>query len=210
MRRQHVEMGFRREVRRLARLRREVDQHKFARGRRHQSAGEFGNQQVRNDTGEPRAGTEHDPVGIRHGGDRLGARRRPVGHERDTHDAAGSGRDLDLAPNCANRLRVGGEQTGDLRFDVERDHRHRQHAAVRPQQPPDQIEGRNFVTEQLVDGNDQQIAEGVIVQVTRAFETMLHDLGPGAAPRVVTAQRRERHAQIARREHAEFFAQPAA
>jgi hypothetical protein len=48
------------------------------------------------------------------------------------------------------------------------------------------------------------------VQVTRTFEAVLNNLGPGAAPGIVAAQGGERLPQIAGRQDAEFSAQPTA
>jgi hypothetical protein len=49
----------------------------------------------------------------------------------------------------------------------------------------------------------------MIVQLARAGEAMLHDIRPGAAPRIVTAKRGEGLPQITGWQHAELTAEPA-
>ena len=53
-----------------------------------------------------------------------------------------------------------------------------------------------------------RLPSGVVVQVAAAAEPVLQHARPGAAPVVVAAQRRERQAQVAGRQHAELGAQP--
>ena len=82
-----------------------------------QRGGELGHQQVRDHAGEPRARSEHHPVGGSDGGDGLRAGRRVFGlHQRDTDDLARGGRDRDLAADRAPDT----VEAFDDRFDVER------------------------------------------------------------------------------------------
>ena len=158
---------------------------------------------------EPRPRPEDDPFGVENGRHRLGACRRRRRHQGDGHHVAARGRDGHLPTNRADRQRISRIEPGNLGFDVERDDRHRQHPALRAQQPADQVEGRHRVAEQLVDRDDQQVSDGVPVELATALESVLYHLSPGAAPVIVTTQGRESLAQVARREPTELAAQAA-
>ncbi len=67
-----------------------------------------------------------------------------------------------------------------------------------------------MVAELFPQGHDQQIADRVLVQVALGLETVLDDAGPGLAPVVVAAQRRQGLAQVAGGQHAQFVPQAAA
>lgn len=84
---------------------------------------------------------------------------------------------------------------------------HREHPAVRPEELADQVEGLDMVAELLPQGDDQQIADGVLMQIALGLEAVLDDLGPGLAPVVVTAQGGQRLAQITRRQDAQLLAE---
>ena len=71
------------------------------------------------------------------------------------------------------------------------------------------VESVDGLAEQLPEGDDEQVADRVVVQFAVAVEAMLQDVGPGPAPLVVAAQRGQRHPQVARRQHAELAPQPA-
>ena len=172
----------------------------LAQGRHHQ---------VRQHRGEPRSRAEHDQVGRPHGVHRLGTRPKVVGEQRDRLDRPLRGGDLDLAADGAQPLGVAGVQAADLGGDVERREGHRQHPAARAEEPADPVQGRDVVAEQLPETHDQEVAGDVTAHLAGAGEAVLEDLGPGLAPLVVTAQRRERHPQVAGWEHAELRAQPA-
>ena len=93
---------------------------------------------------------------------------------------------------------------------VQRHRRHRQHPALGPEQPADEVEPADGVAEQLPEGDDEQVAEGVPAERSRRRRT-------GAAARrarcwphsLSLAQRGQRHPQVARRQDAELVAQPA-
>ena len=81
---------------------------------------------------------------------------------------------------------------------------------MRAQQPADQVEGLDVVAELLPQGDDQQIADRVFVQVALGLEAVLDDAGPGLAPVVVAAQRGQRLAQVAGRQDAQLVPQASA
>ena len=86
--------------------------------------------------------------------------------------------------------------------------------STRPRAPsrrPTQSSPCDGVAEQLPQRDDQQVADargraGRPRSAKRCWTT----LAPGLAPLVVAAQRRERHPQVTRRQHAELAAEPAA
>ncbi len=81
---------------------------------------------------------------------------------------------------------------------------------MRPEQLADQVQGAHMVAELLPEGDDQQIADGVLVQLALAGEAVLDHPRPGLAPVVVAAERGQRLAQVAGGQHAELVAQPPA
>jgi len=93
------------------------------------------------------------------------------------------------------------------RGDVERNGGHRQHAAVRTQQPTDEVQPVDVLPEQLPDGDDQEVADGMVVEGTATGEAVLQDVGPGATPFVVAAQGSQRHPQVTWWQDVELFAQ---
>jgi len=93
----------------------------------------------------------------------------------------------------------------DLGLDLERDRRHRQHAAPRPEQPAHPVQTLHRVFEQLPQRHDQQVADGVVVHRPAGREPVLEDVAPQAPPVRVVAERGEGHAQVARREDAHLL-----
>ena len=98
----------------------------------------------------------------------------------------------------------------NLGHQVQRDRRHRQHPAVRAEQPGHPVQALDRVAEQLPERHDQDVADRVAAQLRLAGEPVLDHPAPGGAPGVVAAQRGQRHPQVAGRQHAELPAQPAA
>ncbi|CAM5534246.1 hypothetical protein SALBM217S_01358 [Streptomyces griseoloalbus] len=98
----------------------------------------------------------------------------------------------------------------DQRLKLQRHGGHGQHPAVRAEQPPHQVQRLDVVAELLPQGDDQQVADRVLVQVALGLEAVLDDARPGLAPVVVPAQRGQRLAQVAGGQHAQFVAQAAA
>lgn len=92
-------------------------------------------------------------------------------------------------------------------LELQRHGGHRQHPAVRAEELADQVQGLHVVAELLPQGDDQQIADRVLVQVALGLETVLDDLGPGLAPFVVAAQRGQCLAQVSGRQDAQLLAQ---
>lgn len=87
---------------------------------------------------------------------------------------------------------------------------HGQHPPVRAEQLADQVEGLDVIAELFPEGDDQEVADGVLVQVALGLEAVLDDPGPGLAPVVVAAQRGQRLAQVAGRQYAQLVAQASA
>ncbi len=81
---------------------------------------------------------------------------------------------------------------------------------MRAEQPADQVKGLHVVAELLPQGDDQQIADRVLVQVALGLEAVLDDPGPGLAPVVVAAQGGEGLAQITRGKDAQLVAEASA
>jgi hypothetical protein len=84
--------------------------------------------------------------------------------------------------------------------------------AEQPSHPVEPSHGRvgGLRAEQLPQRHDQQVADGVLVQLAVAAEAVLDDVAPGLTPLVVAAQCGQRHAQVAGRQHAQLPAQPPA
>ena len=97
-----------------------------------------------------------------------------------------------------------------FRGEIERHRRHRQHPAVRAEQPANPVEALDGIAEQFPERHDQDIADRVPAKIRVPGEPVLDNLAPGGAPVVIAAQRRQRHPQVAGRQHAELAAQPAA
>lgn len=139
-----------------------------------------------------------------------GTAKRIVRHDVHGLDLAGGERHVRLAPH-------GGDLVGTVRIvpldqglELQGNGGHGQHPAVRAEQLADQVESLDVIAELFPQGDDQQIADGVFVQVALGLEAVLDDTGPGLAPFVVAAQRRQRLAQITGRENAQLVTQAAA
>ena len=146
----------------------------------------------------------------RDGLDGLVARGRAGGQDADRGDDAGRGGDAVLAAHLdrlVGTLRVVAADLGD---DLQRLPRHRQHPAPGPQQAADEVEALDGVVEQLPDRDDHEVAEGVPGEVARPREAVLQHVAPGVPPLAVVAERRERHAQVAGRQHVELVAEATA
>ena len=96
----------------------------------------------------------------------------------------------------------------DLGLDVERDAGHRQDPPAGVEQPADEVEAVDRVAEQVPQGHDEEVAEGVAGERSLALEPVLQHVAPGVAPLGVVAERGERHPQVARRQDRELLAQP--
>lgn len=139
-----------------------------------------------------------------------GTAERVVRHEVHGLHLARGERDRGLA---ADRVDVVGAVrivAAYERLELQRHRGHRQHSAVRAEQLADQVERLHMVAELLPQGDDQQIADRVLVQLALGLEAVLDDTGPGLPPVVVPAERGERLAQIPGRQHAQLLAEPAA
>ncbi len=95
----------------------------------------------------------------------------------------------------------------DLGHDVQRHRGHGQHPALGAQQAAHPFQALHGVAEQVPQGHDEQVAQGVPGQPAVAAEPVLHDPAPGDAPVVVAAQRGQGHPQVARGQHAVLAAQ---
>ena len=74
-----------------------------------------------------------------------------------------------------------------LGLNVQRRQRHRQHPALRAEQPANPVQRLHGVVHQLPKRHDQQVADRVAVQLALAPEPVLHDPFPGLPPLVVPA-----------------------
>ena len=98
----------------------------------------------------------------------------------------------------------GAVETADVGGDVERGERHRQHPSRRTEQLAHPVQGGDRVPELLPEPDDQQVADHVPAHLALAGEPVLQHPGPGVAPLVLAAERRERHPQVPRRQDAEL------
>lgn len=119
-------------------------------------------------------------------------------------------RDGGLAADGVHVVRPCRVVAPDQRLEFQRHGGHGQHPAVRAEQPADQVQGLDVVAELFPQGDDQQVADRVFVQVALGLETVLDDAGPGLAPVVVAAQRGQRLAQVPGRQHTQFVAEASA
>ena len=194
----------------LPRLRRQVEDDQPPGHGAVQRGGEPGHQQVRQHAGEPRARAEHHPFRVEHRAHSLGHRGRVGRQQRDRAHLARRAGAFRLAADRADLLgpvRVGADHLG---HDVQRHRGHGEHPAAGAEQPAHPFQARDRVTEQVPQRHDEQVADGVAGQLAVAAEPMLHHLAPGGAPLVVTAQRGQRHPQVARGQDAVVPAQPPA
>lgn len=125
----------------------------------------------------------------------------------DGLDLAAGERDGCLAADRRDLVRPVLVMAPDLGLELQGHRRHGQHPAVRAEQLADQVECLDMIAELLPQGDDQQIADRVVMQLALALEAVLDHPGPGLAPVVVAAQRGQRLAQIAGRQHAELVAE---
>ena len=195
---------------RLPRLRRQVEDDQPPRRGDVQGRGELGHQQVRQHTGEPRAGAEHHPLRVEHRAHRLGHRGRVGRQQRDRPHLARRAGARRLAADRADLLRPVRVGADHFRHDVQRHRGHGQHPAAGAEQPAHPFQARDRVAEQVPQRHDEQVADGVPGQLAVAAEPVLHHLAPGRAPFVVTAQRGQRHPQVTRGQDAVVTAQPTA
>ena len=150
--------------------------------------------------GEPGPRTEHHPVGVQDRRDGLRHGRRVARHHLYGEHLARGQCHRGLPADGVHVLGAGRVVPPDQGLELQRDRRHRQHPALRAEQLADQVEGLDGVAELFPQGDDQQVADRVPVQVALGLETVLDDPGPGLAPVVVTAQRGQGLAQVAGRQ----------
>jgi hypothetical protein len=70
---------------------------------------------------------------------------------------------------------------------------------VGTEQPPHPVKPFDVSTEQLPERHDEEVPDGMLVEITVTSETVLKDLSPGASPLVISAQGSERLAKVPRR-----------
>ena len=75
------------------------------------------------------------------------------------------------------------------------------------QQAPHPVEPGDVVSEQLPQGQDEKVSQGVVVELALPLEAVLEHVTPGQAPFGVIAQGRQRHPQVSRRQAVELPAQ---
>ena len=74
-----------------------------------------------------------------------------------------------------------------LRLNVQRRQRHRQHPALRAEQPANPVQRLHGVVHQFPERHDQQVADRVATQLALAPESVLDDPVPSSSPLVVPA-----------------------
>lgn len=204
---QNLQMTLRGEAFGFSGLRSEVQREHPARLRLDERVQQFRHEQVRDDRGEPGARTEDDPVGVEDRRDGFRDRGRVVRHQVHGLHLAGRERHVRLAAHGVDLLGPVRVVALDQRLQLQGYRGHGQHAPVGAQELADQVERLDVIAELLPEGDDQEVADRVLVQVALGLEAVLDDAGPGLAPVVVAAQRGERLAQVAGRQHAQLVAQ---
>src|SRR5690625_506193 len=203
---QDLEVRLRFETVCLARLCGEVENHDASSRGLMQGIEDARYEQVRDHTGEPRSRADDDPARVVDRGDGFWTCGR-IGRIQPHGDDLRFGRgDLHLAPDPVERS-LAVELASYESLDVQRYRAHGQHAALCAEEPSNQVEPTDVVTEQLPQRHDQQVADGVVVQVASAFEPVLQHVGPRTPPFVVATQGRQRHPQVTRREYPELVPQ---
>jgi hypothetical protein len=182
------------EPRRLGRLRVQVaDLHDLRARARHRVA-DPGHAQHGQEARVERAGREHDLVGLGDRRERVRVRGRVVRHELDAPDPPRDVHDCDLP---LDRFAV------DVGLQHDRLGGRGPHPPDRAEQGRRRVDGRDGVAERLVEAGEDEVAEGVPLELTGA-EAVLE----GGGPELVVGERHEAAAQVARREHVEVAAQP--
>ena len=118
-------------------------------------------------------------------------------------------RNSGLAANFGKLVRLLRVQPDDLGGDFQRYGRHGQHSAFGSEQFGDHVQPGNRIAETFPQPDDQEIADGMIIERPSAAESVLQNVGPGTAGLVIAAQRRERHSEVPRRQAVKFVAKPA-
>ena len=123
---------------------------------------------MRHDRGEPGAGPEHHPVGVQDGVDGLRDGRRVVRDQVHGLHLAARQRHGRLSADGVHVVRPQRIMPLDQCLEFQRHGGHGQHPPLRAEQLADQVQGLDVVAELLPQGDDQQVADGVPVQVALA------------------------------------------
>lgn len=203
-------MTLRREAISFAGLRCQVQRQDLTGLRRDERVEQFRYEQMRDHRREPGSRAEHHPVRVEYRLDRFRDGRRVVRDEVYGLHLTGGQCHRRLAAHRVHGVRAGRVVAPYERLELQRHGGHGQHPAVRAEELADQVQGLDMVAELLPEGDDQQIADRVLVQIALGLEAVLDDLCPGLAPVVVTAECGERLAEVAGRQDAELLTEPAA
>ena len=117
-------------------------------------------------------------------------------------DGAGGDGDLALAGHD-----VAPPAVVHVRLDIDRGGRHGQDAALGAKQSADPVQAFNRIVEELPQARDQQVSERVPVEGPGRIQAQLHDVAPRQTPLGFLTERRQRHAQVARRQDRHLLAQ---
>ena len=207
---QHLQVRLGREALGLARLRGQVQRDEPAGRGRLQRLQQLRHQQVRQHAGEPRAGTQHHPVGLVDGLHRFAAGRRVVRLQVQRDHRSGGAGDRHLTDHPGHLRRSVGVRPEHVGDHHQRDRTGRQHPPGHAEQPADQLQCLHRVVGDLGDAGQQQVADGMAAERTAAGEPVLQDLLPGPAPVVLASQGGECHPQVAGREGTELVPEPTA
>jgi hypothetical protein len=97
----------------------------------------------------------------------------------------------------------------DVRLDLQRHRRHRQHPALGPEQRADHVQPGHRIAQAFPEAGDQQIPNGVVAERAGALEAVLQHVSPGPPGLVVAAQSGQGHPEVTGRETVELLAQAA-
>jgi hypothetical protein len=109
----------------------------------------------------------------------LGARGRVLRHDTYAHDMSGGRRDSDLPTHFYRRSRIIGVETDDVGDDVQGHDGQREDPAGGVDEIPEQIEGRDRLTEELLEPGEYDVSHGVLVEWAEAGEAVLKQPCPG-------------------------------
>ena len=188
---------------RLPVLRGQVEDEHPARSRLQQGPAHGGQDEVGQHRAVPGAGAQDHPVGPLDGlhGHRVGL--GVGGHEGHVLQPPAGGGHGHLAADALAALAV-----DDVGLDDQRRGAHGHDAPVDGQQPPHPVQPAHVVAQQLPQGQDEQVAQGVVVQLAVTGEAVLEDVAPGQPPLGVVGERGQGHPQVAGGQAAEFASQP--
>ena len=158
-----------------------------------------GQDQVGQDRCVPGAGPQNHPVRLVDGLHGLGVCVRIGGDDAHVLHLAALGGHGHLT---AHSPAVGA--VDDVRLDDQGRGAHGDHPSVDRQEPPDPVQALDLIAEKLPQREDEQVAQGVVIELALAGETVLEHIAPGQPPLGVVGQRGQGHAQVPGRQAVEL------